>query len=143
MEISLPRIVNITGKPGLYRVITATKNSFVVESIEEKPKKMVVAATQRIASLNDISIFTVEEYIMLSEVFARMQTKENDLKPQEVGADNYALMEYFEQIVPEYDEDKVHPSDMRKVIKWFVLLRPFIDFVAYQEEQNKNKEANA
>ena len=143
MEISLPRIVNITGKPGLYRVITATKNSFVVESIEEKPKKMVVAATQRIASLNDISIFTVEDYIMLSEVFARMQSKENEHNPTEVGADNYAVMEYFENIVPEYDEDKVHPSDMRKVVKWFNLLRPFIDFVAYHEEQNKGKEAQA
>lgn len=140
MEITLPRVVNITGKPGLYRVITATRNSFIVESIEEKPKKLVIAATQRIASLNDISVFTVEDYIMLSEVFTRMQEKEASLDPKAVGADNYALMEYFEQIVPEYDEDKVHTSDMRKIIKWFIILRPFIDFTQLTEENNESSE---
>lgn len=137
MELELGRVVTISGKPGLYRVVTATRTSFVVEAIDEKKTKTVISATQRLASLQDISIYTVEGQIMLSEVFERMQLKESSLAPTDPKGDNYAIMEYFEQIVPEYDEDKVHTSDMRKVIKWFGILRPHIDFTVKPEESQQ------
>jgi hypothetical protein len=126
--MELKSIISISGKPGLYNILSTTRNSFIVESLDGIGKRFPVAATQKIASLNDISIYTVNEQEMLSTIFKTMATKEAELPAPDPKADDYKIMEYFEQILPEYDEDRVYVNDMRKVIKWFSALKNHIDF---------------
>lgn len=121
-DLTLDKILAIEGKPGLYRMVTQTRGGLVVSSLEDG-KKATVPLTKNISLLSEIAIFTLEEELALGEVFKKIQLKENggmaSITPK-AGA--LELEEYFFEILPNYDEDRVYPSDIKKVIKWYNLL---------------------
>lgn len=118
----IKRILSIAGKPGLYSLVSNGKNMLIVENIATK-KRMPAYATDKVMSLADIAIYTTGDDMPLYEVFEKISEK-TDGKPVDVNAlkTNEQLREYFGEILPEFDQDRVHNGDIRKVFQWYNLL---------------------
>lgn len=118
----IKRILSIAGKPGLYSLVSNGKNMLIVENIATK-KRMPAYATDKVMSLADIAIYTTGDDMPLYEVFEKISEK-NDGKPVDINAlkTNEQLREYFGEILPEFDEERVHNGDIRKVFQWYNLL---------------------
>lgn len=120
--MSLEKILSIGGKPGLFRLLTQTRTGFVAESLLDG-KKVSVGMAGNVSILSEISIYTLEEELPLRAVFARISEKEQGGKiPVSHKADKTDLEAYFFEVLPNYDEDRVYASDIRKVIQWYNLL---------------------
>ncbi len=117
--MDLKGILSIAGQGGLFKMISQGKNAVIVEHLDTG-NRMPAYATARISSLEDISIYTEEDEIPLAEVLKRIKEKESDqeiLNPKKLSSNE--IKAYFEEIVPEYDQDRVYVSDMKKVINWY------------------------
>lgn len=121
--MSLEKIMSITGKPGLYELKTQTRTGFVAESLTDG-KRITVGIRNNVSLLSEIAIYTLKEEVPLREVFEKIKQKENG-GPASVNPKdgNDALEEYFFEILPDYDEDKVYASDIKKIIQWYNLLQ--------------------
>jgi hypothetical protein len=120
--MSLDKILAIGGKPGLFRLVTRTRSGFVAQSLLDG-KKLSVGISGNVSVLSEIAIYTLAEELPLTSVFEKIQKKENGGKTAvNHKADKLALEEYFFEILPDYDEDRVYPSDIKKVIQWYNLL---------------------
>jgi len=120
--MSLDKILSIGGRPGLFKLVTQTRTGFVADSLLDG-KRITVGMTSNVSVLSEIAIFTLEEELPLVAVFKKIQEKENGGKTS-IGhkEDKLKLEEYFFEVVPDYDEDRVYPSDIKKVIQWYNLL---------------------
>lgn len=136
--MSLEKILSITGKPGLYKLMTQTRGGFVAESLLDK-KKITVNARQNVSVLSEIAIYTLKEEVPLRKVLATIKEKENG-QPTTITAkdSNDKLEEYFFNILPDYDEDRVYVSDIKKIIQWYNLLQQH-DLLDFSEEVEKPK----
>ncbi len=129
--MDLKGIVNITGKPGLYKVLSTTKGGFIVEALDGTGKRTVIPGTSKVAALDDISVYTAADQEALKDIFRRMKADNVDLSDLDIAkADNAAIIARFETLVPNYDREQVYVSDMRKLMKWYVMLAPLLDFEA-------------
>ena len=137
----LKNILAITGKPGLYKLVSHGQNMLIVESLVDG-KRTPTYARDKIVSLADVSMFTTGEDLPLSEVLTRLGKKEG-LKVASIDAkkaDNEALREYFASFVPDFDRDRVYPSDIRKLIQWYnVLINASITDFSVEEEGEEAK----
>lgn len=134
--MSLEKIVSIPGMSGLYKVIAQMRNGgYVVESLADQ-KRLPIDAMHRVSKLEDISVYTVEGDIPLREVFLKM--KEHDAEASKVSpkSDGAELRTTFKKIVPNFDEERVHISDIRKMLNWYGLLKDIVDF---KEEEVKEE----
>ncbi|HNQ27159.1 MAG TPA: DUF5606 domain-containing protein [Aquaticitalea sp.] len=121
--MSLDKILSISGKPGLYKVVAPTRSGFVVESLLDK-KRLSVNAQSNVSLLSEIAVYTLNEELPLREVFKKIMDKEQG-KPTSVNHkdDKLDLEAYFFEVLPEYDEDRVYASDIRKIVQWYNLLQ--------------------
>jgi hypothetical protein len=136
--MSLEKILSITGKPGLYKLIAQTRGGFVAESLLDK-KKITVNARQNVSILSEIAIYTLNEEVPLKKVLNTIKEKENG-QPTSVSAkdSNDKLEEYFFNVLPDYDEDRVYVSDIKKVIQWYNLLQQH-DLLDFSEDVEASK----
>ena len=120
--MTLDKILAIGGKPGLYKLVTQTRGGFVAESLLDK-KRTTVGLRSNVSVLSEIAIYTLDEELPLQSVFLKIQEKEKGGKTT-VGhkEDKLKLEEYFFEILPNYDEDRVYASDIKKVIQWYNIL---------------------
>ena len=138
----LKEILSVSGKPGLFKMISQGKNMYIVESLLDG-KRIPVYARDKVVSLGDIAVYTETEEISLATVFNNIKIKESgaviDIKSSVQPAE---LRAYFEQVLPEYDKDKVYPSDMKKIMNWYnILLNAGItDFENVEQETTKSPE---
>lgn len=117
--MDLSKIMAISGKPGLYRIVSQSKGGLIVESLSDG-KKMPVFASNRSSVLEDISMFTDTEDIPLKKVLWNIFQKEDGKEVSiDLKADGSVLFDYFESILPDFDKDRVYPSDVKKVISWY------------------------
>jgi len=121
--MGLDKILSISGKPGLYKVITQTRGGFVAESLIDK-KKVTVNVNSNVSVLSEIAIYTLTEELPLRDVFKKIKDKENG-KPTSISHKDSKdiLEEYFFEVLPDYDEDRVYASDIKKVVQWYNLLQ--------------------
>ena len=120
--MSLDKILSIGGKPGLYKLLTQTRSGFVAESLLDG-KKITVGLRANVSVLSEIAIYTLEEEVPLREVFLKIQVKEKGAKTSiPHKSEKIKLEEYFFEVLPNYDEDRVYASDIKKVIQWYNLL---------------------
>lgn len=118
----LKKIVSISGKPGLYKVISQGKNMLIVESLVDK-KRMPAHSKDKVVSLADVSMFTDNGDKPLSEILDSLKIKENGaIASIDAKADAQSLRTYFGEIVPDFDRDRVYPTDIKKLIQWYNLL---------------------
>lgn len=120
----LETILSIAGKPGLYKLVSRAKMNLIVETIDEKKKRMPTFATDRVTSLSDISMFTESEDVPLYEVLVKVREKEEgkvaSLDWRKASAKQ--LQDYFAEVLPDFDRDRVHNSDIKKLLQWYDIL---------------------
>ena len=135
-EVMLEGILSISGQSGLFKLVTQAKNGIIVESFDTQ-KRMPVYSNAKVSALEDIAIFTSGEEVPLKDVFLKIYTVENK-KETSVSkkATNDEVKEYFEDILPEYDKDRVYVSDMKKIITWYntLLEKGLLNFDEKKEE---------
>ncbi|NRB83663.1 MAG: DUF5606 domain-containing protein [Winogradskyella sp.] len=121
--MSLDKILAISGKPGLFEIVTQTRTGAVVQSLIDK-KRITVGAHSNISILSEIAIYTIAEEVPLRDVLKKVKVKEKGQPTSVSHKDSKdALEEYFFNVLPDYDEDRVYPSDIKKVIQWYNLLQ--------------------
>lgn len=125
----LKKILSISGKPGLYKLVSTSKTITLVESLSDK-KRMPIYSQEKIVSLGEIAIYTSEDEIPLKDVFVKIKENESGGKiGDENKSDNSKLFSYFETILPTYDKEKVYASDIKKIVNWYnLLIENDIDF---------------
>lgn len=137
----LKTILSISGKPGLYKLVSQGKNMLIVETITPDKKRMPAYAADKIISLGDIAMYTTDSEVPLSEVFESMKTKEEGKETQidYKKASNEELKAYLSEVLPDFDEDRVYSSDIKKLISWYNILisNGITDFKAEEAEENE------
>ena len=132
----LKTILSISGKPGLYRLLSSGNNVLIVESLETK-KRLPILPKDRVVSLGDISMFTDSEDIALSEVLTKLHTKQAGVPVEaSILKDNEALRASFGEVLPNFDRERVYTSDIKKLYSWYNLLigAGITDFSNQEEE---------
>jgi hypothetical protein len=119
--MNLTGIIAISGKPGLFKVVTQGKNSIIVESLIDN-KRFPAYASDRISALEDISIYTYEEDAPLKDILSAIYKKENGKECPSHKEDMKVLQSYVLEILPNYDQERVYPSDLKKLFQWYNLL---------------------
>ena len=137
-------ILSISGKPGLYKLLTKGKATLIVESLDAKKKRMPVCASHRVTSLNDIAMYTYDEDVPLNKILLSLKTLEEGKKSTVdfKKADSETLQEYFAKILPDFDRERVHDYDIRKLIQWYNILidNGITDFEEEAENDTDEKE---
>jgi hypothetical protein len=137
--MDLTKILAVSGKPGLFKVLSQTKNGFIVESLTDG-KRFPVFSHERASSLQEISIFSTGEDLPLKDVLKKMNEKLGNEKAPDAKSEPAVIQGFFAEVVPDYDKERVHLSDMKKVITWYNILaeKDMLDFT--EEEQEKAEE---
>ncbi len=117
-------ILSIAGKPGLYKLVSRGRANLIVEAVDETHRRMPAFATDRVTSLADIAIYTDSEDVPLMTVLASLRDKEKggEVSVNYKKATSKELREYFAEILPNYDRDRVHDSDIKKLFQWYNIL---------------------
>ena len=117
-------ILAISGKPGLYKLVSRGKINLIVESIDEKHKRFPAFATDRVTSLSDIAMYTDAEDVPLMKILAALRDKEEgkvvSIDYKKCGREE--LREYFATVLPDFDRERVHDSDIKKLFQWYDIL---------------------
>ncbi len=127
-------ILSIAGKPGLYKLVSRGNRNLIVETIDETHKRIPAFATDRVTSLGDIAMYTDADEIALWKVFENVgkkeDSKESSLNYKKASAQE--LNDYFAEVLPNYDRDRVHDSDIKKLLQWYNILvkNGYTDFKA-------------
>lgn len=117
-------ILSIAGKPGLYALISRGKGMLIVESIDSTKKRIPAGARDRVTSLNDIAIYTDSDDVPLMQVFDAIKTKENSA-PASINhktASKDELFAYMAEVLPNFDRERVYPTDIKKLLNWYNIL---------------------
>lgn len=140
MEFS--KIIAVTGKPGLFEVISQTKNAVIAESLIDN-KRLAINATQNVSLLENIAIYTYGEDVPLLNIFTAMYEKTEGKEALSHKESSKKLTAFFSEVLPDYDEDRVYASNIKKVIQWFnALVKAGMDF-SKAEEATEETETEA
>lgn len=120
--MNLEKILAISGKPGLYALKLQTRTGFVAESLLDG-KKITVGLRSNVSLLSEISMYTYDQEKPLAEVMRAIAVKEDNGPALSHKEDNAKLTAYFLEILPDYDQDRVYPSDIKKVLNWYNMLQ--------------------
>lgn len=143
--MSLDKILSISGKPGLFQIVKQTRTGAVVESLIDQ-KRITVGAHSNISILSEIAIYTLAEEVPLRDVLKKVMEKEGGQPTSISHKDSKdVLEEFFFEVLPDYDEDRVYPSDIKKVVQWYNLLQKNNLLASLEEskEEKEKKEAKA
>ena len=142
MPIDLRQVAAIAGMSGLFKVVKPTRTGVIVESLEENPKNMVAQARHRMSLLDEISIYTTDEEgtVPLAQVFDLMHQKYGDTLPLGDKPGNEDYKNLLADVLPDYDEERVYVSDMKKLVSWYYIVK---DFVGFNEAEAAAPEAEA
>jgi len=117
-------ILAISGKPGLFKLISRGKNNLIVESLDDTHRRQPAFATDRITSLADIAMYTETDDVPLMKVLESIKTLEKggktSIEPKKANGDE--LRDYFAKVLPEFDRERVHNSDIKKLLQWYNIL---------------------
>lgn len=120
--IDLTGLIAISGYPGLYKVVAQAKNGVIVESLLDA-KRMIAHSNFKISALEDISIYTNGEDMPLKEIYFKIFEKENGGPSVSAKADAKEMQKYLESVLPDYDKERVHQSDIKKLFSWYNLIQ--------------------
>lgn len=137
-------IASISGKGGLYHILKPTRTGMIVESMDEQKKKMVVGANHRVSVLQEVSIYTndAEGSVPLEDVFKKIHEEFGD-DPGVDTSDPEELKAFTKHVLPEYDEERVYPSDMKKMVNWYKILLEQAPEVFEKKAEEKPAEEKA
>ena len=139
--MNLEKVLAISGKPGLYELKAQTRGGFVAESLADG-KKISVNVRHNVSMLSEIAMYTYTEEVPLREVFQKIAEKEDGKEAISHKESKAKLEGYFKEILPEYDEDRVYASDIKKVFQWYNILVN-AGVTDFSEQEAEEKERNA
>ena len=137
------RILTISGKPGLYQLLSQGRNMFIVESVDATKKRMPVYNSDKVVMLDDIAIYTDTGEVPLREVFAKIYEKENAVLSFDTkSATPEELVEYFESVMPDYDRERVYLTHIKKIYSWYNILvaNGGVDFAKSEDAAEESAE---
>lgn len=126
-------IVAVTGLGGLFQLLASKQDGAIVRSLEDKSTRFVSSRIHNFTPLESIEVFTTGDNVNLSAVFKAMQEKEAQFPLADGKADNNAIKAYFKNVFPEFDEERVYVSDMKKMVKWYAILKSN-ELLTFEEE---------
>jgi hypothetical protein len=138
--MSLEKVLSISGKPGLYKLKTQTRTGFLAESLLDG-KTINVSGRHNVSLLSEIAVYTLTEEVPLREVFKKISEKEGGKETISHKASKEELEEFFFGVMPDYDEDRVYASDIKKIVQWYNMLikNGINDFSEAKEETEKTE----
>lgn len=132
------KILSVSGKPGLYELKTQTRAGVLAQSLVDG-RKIQVNLRNNISILSEISIYTYADEVPLKEIFHKIYQKTDGQKSIDHKSPKKELEKYFREILPDYDEDRVYQSDIKKVIQWYNILIEN-DFTNFQDKEKTDEE---
>lgn len=137
----LDKILAISGKPGLYELKTQTRGGFIAESLIDG-KRMSVSVRHNVSVLSEIAIYTFTEEVPLRQVLSRIKEKQAGQPALSHKEPKEKLTAFFSEVLPDYDEERVYPSDIKKVVQWYNLLqsKDIMDFSAPENTAEEEEE---
>jgi len=137
--MSLEKIIAVTGKPGLYEIMAQTKGGIIVESLIDK-KRFPINAMHNVSILDNIAIYTYENEMPLRLILKSIFEKENGKECISHKENNKVLTSYFSEILPNYDDERVYASNIKKVLQWYNLLVNYnFDFSTITEDTDEEE----
>lgn len=139
------QVVAITGMPGLYQLVSAQNNGAIVKNLESKDVRFVSARKHQLTPIDSIEIYTFSDNIRLEEVFVKIRDGFDDKAldaNQKNDKNHFATL--FSEVLPDYDRDRVYASDIKKVFRWYELLKnnDLLHFETEESEEQPNQEEN-
>ena len=135
------RIISISGKPGLFKLLTTTKSGIIAESLIDN--KRIMAPFTNISALDEIAVYTYEDEVPLWQVFQKIADKENYEKSIDHKSSKKDLTAYFDEVLPGYDEDRFYPSHMKKIVQWYNIMQQagiLKDFLEKKQAEQAERE---
>lgn len=135
-------IATVSGKPGLYKVLKPTRGGVILESLDSKKAKLVVGANHRVSILGEISMYTMTEEgaSPLEEIMKNIDKEFDGDLGLDADADAEELKAFLKHVLPDYDETKVYPSDIKKLISWYKIIKAEAPDVLRSEEKESSEE---
>ena len=141
MDNNIENIVSVSGLPGLYILESSRSNGLIIKDIDNGNKQFVSVRKHQFTPLRSIAIYTYTDSTPIEEIFKKMtEVKSDHNLAAYLKGSNADLANYFRIILPEYDEDRVYPGDMKKVLKWYDFLDKRNFFVADDKAKDKSEE---
>lgn len=120
--MNLAGLVSVSGRPGLFKMLAQNKTGYILETLDQQKNKLVInLSTSKLATLDDITVYGNDEDLKLKDVLTAIKNYEGAIP--EAKADGAVLKDFFAQVAPNYDEEKVYGSDMKKIINWFNIIK--------------------
>ena len=135
--MELEGIINVSGKPGLFKVISKSNNTVIIESLTDK-KRTAIYSHNQANLLDEIGIYTYNDTVPISDIFTKIAEKTSCGPSINHKSSKDDLINFFREILPEYDEDRVYISDIKKVIQWYNIMQS-VDLIKIQKNKNENK----
>lgn len=138
--MTLSEIATISGKGGLFKVLSPTKSGVILESLDDSKTKLVATASNRLSLLHEISIYTTtkEGSTALVEVLKKIYADFNNDLGVDGNSDANELKSFLRAVLPEYDEDRVYVSDIKKLIKWYDIILKYAPEILTTVEEAKS-----
>ncbi|MDX2190572.1 MAG: DUF5606 domain-containing protein [Bacteroidota bacterium] len=143
--MDLKDIASVTGKPGLFKIIKPTRNGVILETIDAQKLKIVINTNSKVSILKDVSVYTTgaETNKPLSDILQLIKEKFGDKVDVSSKSDDKQLRDFFVKIVPDYDEERVYTSDIRKIISWYsIILQNYPELLLPQSEEVTSEETS-
>ena len=135
-------IATVAGKPGLYKVLKPTRGGVILESLDEKKGKLVVGTNHRVSILGEISMYTMTEEgaSPLEDIMKKIDKEFDGDLGLEADADTDELRAFLKHVLPEYDEDKVYSSDIKKLVVWYGIIKKYVPEVLEDQGEEESEE---
>lgn len=141
--MTLSEIATVSGKGGLYKVVAATKSGVILESLDESKAKLVATTNHRLSLLNEISIYTTtkEGTIGLENILRKIHAEFGNDLGVDFNSDSNELKAFMKAVLPEYDENRVYVSDIKKLVRWYESILKYVPelFAASGKEEEKEE----
>ncbi|MRI64091.1 hypothetical protein EQP59_03965 [Ornithobacterium rhinotracheale] len=138
--MNIEKVIAISGKPGLYNLISQTKSGFIAKNLDDG-KKSSIPASYNVSLLSNVAIYTHTEEVPLREVFKKIYEKENGKECISHKSSESELRAYMQEVLPEYDESRVYYSDLKKLFQWYNILLKNDLLTPQENEETTNEEA--
>ena len=132
------KLVAITGFPGLFELVGKKGDGILVKNLDDNSVKFISSRSKTFTQLEGIEIFTIRENVILAEVFLAMKASEEPLPSEK---DAVELKNYFTKVYPDLDFDRVYPSDMKKMVRWFAVIKKHDVEIKLPQEETEEEES--
>ena len=135
--MKLEGIINVSGKPGLFKIISRSNNTVIIESLTDQ-KRTAIYSHNQANLLDEIGIYTYNDTVPISDIFTEIAKKTSCGPSINHKSSKDELMNYFRDILPEYDEDRVYISDIKKVIQWYNIMQS-VNLIKISKKKTKKE----